>query len=324
MLEIAVRDPSAAGEARRLAVAAARAGGFDDVLAGRVAIVATELATNVLKHGGGGRLLVGETPRAIDLIAIDRGPGIADVRASLADGYSTVGTAGNGLGAVRRLSQAFEVASWPNKGTAVYARLARPDAPCEPEGIAAIAVALAGEPVSGDAWACHADADGLTVFMVDGLGHGTDAAVAANEAVRQFQRTRGEAPLEIVRGVHAALRHTRGGAVAAARYERAPATVMFCGVGNIAGCVVGPGGALRRMVSHNGTAGHNARKTQAFEYPASPGPLILHTDGISTGWTLDAYPGLARAHPMLIAAVLYRDHARARDDGTIVVAQLPP
>ena len=320
MVEIRIGDASAPAEVRRAAVAVAQAQGFDEVLTGQVAIVATELATNVLKHAERGSLVVGDAERAVDLVALDRGPGIADLRASFADGYSTAGTAGNGLGAVRRLSQAFEIVSWPGKGTVAWARLAAPGAP--PSGrVGAIEIAMAGEDACGDAWALHEDPEGCTLFVVDGLGHGSEAAIAAQEAIRQFRRSVGDTPVGILEAVHRALRHTRGGAIAVARVAWASATVVYAGIGNISGSVVAPGGALRRMVSHNGTAGHNARKTQAFEYPHGSGPLIMHTDGIATSWTLDAYPGLVRAHPMLIAGVLYRDHARGRDDATVVVTR---
>lgn len=326
MFEVMVNDSSAVAEARRRAVAAATALGFDEVRTGQLAIVATELGTNLLKHGGGGRLLVGNGGERIELLALDRGPGMADVAACLADGFSSAGTAGNGLGAVRRLAQVFHVASWPGKGTAVLACLSRQgETACEPpreEPVGGVCVAKPGEQACGDAWAAHVDGTGgRTLFMVDGLGHGTEAAVAANEAVAQFQRSRHEPPAQIVQAVHQALRHTRGGAVAVARIDPASATVAFAGLGNIAAAVVG-GGTVRRMVSHNGTAGHNARKVQAFDYPCGPDALlVMHTDGVSTGWALEAYPGLQRMHPLLVAGVLYRDFARGRDDATVVAAR---
>lgn len=326
MFEVMVNDSSAVAEARRRAVAAAAALGFDEVRAGQLAIVATELGTNLLKHGGGGgRLLVGCGSDRVELLALDKGPGMADVAACMADGYSSAGTAGNGLGAVRRLAQSFHVASWPGKGTAVLACLSRKgEAACQPavaESVGGVNIAKPGERACGDAWATHADGPVRIVFMVDGLGHGTEAAVAANEAVAQFQRSRHEPPAQIVHAVHQALRHTRGGAVAVARIDPGGATISFAGLGNIAAAVVG-GGTVRRMVSHNGTAGHNARKIQAFDYPCGPGALlVMHSDGLSSGWSLDAYPGLQRMHPLLVAGVLYRDFARGRDDATVVAAR---
>jgi anti-sigma regulatory factor (Ser/Thr protein kinase) len=321
MLEVVVADASQVADARRRAGARAEVAGFDSTRAAQVALVATELATNLIKHGGGGRLLIDDADTHIDLLALDRGPGMADVDACLADGFSTAGTPGNGLGAVRRLSQALHVASWPNLGTAVLARMTRDKSePVPPAAVGAVVLAKPGEQVCGDAWSAHEDGAGRTLFVVDGLGHGTEAAVAANAAVAQFQRSREEAPADIVQSVHLAMRHTRGGAVAVARIVWESASVYFAGLGNIAGVLITPAGQMRRMVSHNGTAGHIARRIRAFEYPCAEGRLIMHSDGLATSWRLDAYPGLARAHPLLLAGVLYRDHARNRDDTTVVVA----
>lgn len=126
---------------------------------------------------------------------------------------------------------------------------------------------------------------------------------------------------DIVQAVHQGMRHTRGGAVAVARIEWESATVAFAGLGNIAAAVLTPQGQVRRMVSHNGTAGHNARKIQAFDYPCGEGILVMHTDGIGTGWKPDDYPALARLHPMLLAGILYRDFSRGRDDATVVACR---
>ena len=320
MIDVPVVDDSAVAAARRQALAAGSAVGLDDVRRGELAIVATELATNLIKHSGGGRLLVGAREGHVDLLALDLGAGMADVERCLADGFSSAGTSGNGLGAVRRLTQAFHVASWPARGSAVFARVARQGAPPPDDAVAGLSVAKSGEQVCGDAWASHADDHGCTVFVIDGLGHGSDAALAAQEALRQFQRSRGASVAEIVQAVHLAIRHTRGGAVAAARIDRAAGTVSFAGLGNIAGALVAPSGQRRHMVSLNGIAGHNARKVQAFEYPATGGLLVMHSDGIGTGWTPDRYPGFTRLHPLLLAGLLYRDFARARDDATVVVA----
>ena len=132
---------------------------------------------------------------------------------------------------------------------------------------------------------------------------------------------RTEPPTDIVAAVHLALRHTRGGAVAVARLDTAASTVVYAGLGNIAAALAAPNGQLRRMVSLNGTAGHNARRIQSFEYPCGEGLLIMHTDGIASSWTLDPYPGFIRLHPMLLAGLLMRDHSRGRDDATVLVAR---
>src|SRR5512138_3420248 len=151
MIEVAVTDDSSVAQARRIAQAQGVAVGFTEVRAGQLAIVATELSTNLLKHGRGGKLLVGDSDAAIDLLALDRGPGMADVAKCLADAYSSTGTPGNGLGAVRRMSQVFEVASWPNMGTGVFARITRDGATPEVDNVAGLSVAKHGEQACGDA-----------------------------------------------------------------------------------------------------------------------------------------------------------------------------
>jgi len=176
-----------------------------------------------------------------------------------------------------------------------------------------------GEIVCGDAWSVHAGGAGRTLMVADGLGHGPDAAEAAVQAVRVFQRHRDHQVTTLLDYVHGGLRGTRGAAVSIARVGQGEPKIVFAGIGNVAGAIVTDEG-MRRMVSLPGTAGHNARKIQAFDYPFKAGLVILHSDGLGTSWALDRYPGLARAHPMLIAAVLYRDFARGRDDVTILVA----
>lgn len=334
MFEVLVSDPSQVAEARRRATAAAGLAGFGEVTAGQAALVATELCSNLLKHGQGGRLLVNPCNNTLDLIALDSGPGMPDVEACMADGYSTAGTRGQGLGAVRRLAQSVEVASWPGSGTAVWARLVtadetNPDALAiairrppvvRDAGVWAVNVPKPGENVCGDGWDWSEDEHGRTLFVVDGLGHGTEAALAANAALAAFRRHRGATPEEIVQAVHSGIRHTRGGAVAAARIDWAGATVTFAGLGNIAGALVLPSGQTRRMVSMNGTAGHNARKVQGFEYPCPPNALlVMHSDGLSSGWSGERYAAMLWKHPMLLAGMLYRDFSRGRDDATVVV-----
>jgi anti-sigma regulatory factor (Ser/Thr protein kinase) len=327
MIALAVQDQSQVSETRRRATEMAERQGFGDTDRGRVALVATELATNILKHGNGGEVLVGPYGEGrdggIELIALDKGPGIANVAASLADGYSTAGTAGKGLGAVVRQSHFVDVASWPGTGAAILARL-KPGNP--PEGandtsqVGAVSVPKPGEEVCGDAWAVSVGQEGTTLLVADGLGHGPEAAEAAVEAVRLFHRFNGHRAPVLLDYIHGGLRATRGAAVSVARFQPASGKMIYAGVGNVAG-VIATGGELRRMVSMPGTAGHNARKIQAFEYPFTSGLAILHSDGIVSSWTLDRYPNLAARHPTLIAAVLYRDLTRHRDDATILVAK---
>jgi anti-sigma regulatory factor (Ser/Thr protein kinase) len=328
MIALTVHDQSQVSETRRRAAETAARQGFDETDSGRVALVATELATNILKHGNGGEILVGTfgegAESGIELIALDKGGGISNVAASMADGYSTAGTAGKGLGAVMRQSHFVDIASWPGSGTAVLARLKRgkpsKDGVPDTSRIGAVSVPMPGQDVCGDSWSVEIGAEETTLLVADGLGHGPEAAEASVEAVRLFHRFIGHRAPVLLEYIHGGLRATRGAAVSVARFQPASGKIIYVGVGNIAG-VVFAGGELRRMVSMPGTVGHNARKIQAFEYPFTAGLVILHSDGIASSWTLERYPNIAARHPTLIAAVLYRDLARHRDDATVLVAK---
>jgi anti-sigma regulatory factor (Ser/Thr protein kinase) len=329
MISLPVTDESHIAEARRGAVAIAQQQGLDEEGAGRVALIVTELATNLIKHGGGGEILAGPFEDAdrtgVEVIALDQGQGMANFQACLTDGYSSAGTAGHGLGAVVRQSDFVDVVSWVGVGTALLARIEvkkSSEAPARPlVAFGAVSIAKAGEDVCGDSWAIdRGDGVAATLFVADGLGHGQEAADASVEAVRLFRRFHSHQVPTLLDYVHGGLRATRGAAVSIARYDPEAREVTFGGIGNVAGSLAAPT-ELRRMVSMPGTAGYNVRKIQSFQYPFQGGLVILCSDGISTGWSLDRYPNLALAHPTLIAAVLYRDFGRRRDDATVLVGK---
>jgi anti-sigma regulatory factor (Ser/Thr protein kinase) len=302
--------------------------GFDEVKAGRIALVITEAATNILKHAGEGTLHIlrtqsgAETP-GVDVLAVDSGPGIADLAVSLQDGVSTAGTAGTGLGALRRQSDEFDVWSEPGRGAVFFMRVwaspARPE-PCGIE-VGALCVPLAGEDACGDGWAVACDRDGATLLGVDGLGHGPEAAKAAAAAIDALQQCPVHPPSEVLQRAHEALRITRGAALSVGRIDYAGGELRFAGIGNVGGAVF-DGEARRALVSHNGIVGHNMRKVQEFTVGCPPGALvILHSDGIQTQWDLAAYPGLYARAPTIIAAVMMRDYIRRRDDAMVLVGR---
>lgn len=330
MISVPVVEASQVADARRKAVAIAHRLGFDETASGRVAIVTTELATNLVKYGSPGEILLSafedETGTGVEIIALDTGEGLGNLDEALRDGHSTGGSGGTGLGSARRQSQAFDIASWPGRGTAVLARIqarSRPAAadPVAPPPFGAVAVPMRGEDECGDAYCARRHGQGWTVVLADGLGHGVHAAEASGEAIRLFRDRDRDAPGEILGAIHAGLRHTRGGAVSVARYDAERGTLVFAGIGNVSGAILA-GGETKRLVSLPGTAGHVARRIQEFEHPFGPdATLVMHSDGIATSWSLERYPGLTGAHPSLVAALMYRDFARGRDDATVLVAR---
>ncbi len=322
-----VADRSRVAEVRRRAVQAATALGLGAREEGRVALVATELASNLVKHSNGGEIVIGafddSDGKGLELLALDKGPGIADLNRALSDGHSTSGTAGTGLGAIRRNADAFAISSGFGRGTAVMARL-RCDGKGRPQGgylICGLSAPYPGESVCGDGWAARPTAAAITVLMADGVGHGPEANKAAQASIAIFSERSGQPVEEVARAIDRALAATRGAAIAVAEIDAISEQVNFVGIGNIAAALI-DGGAVRRMISNNGTAGHVAPRIRAYQYPFRGSPaLILHSDGLSARWDLNDYPGLLTAHPSLIAGILYRDFRRGRDDASIVVVR---
>jgi anti-sigma regulatory factor (Ser/Thr protein kinase) len=325
---VELSDSSHAGEARRLALHCAEKGGLSETERGAIAIAVTELATNILKHAGSGTIVcerIGQNGNSgLRVLALDKGPGILDVSRALEDGYSTSGTAGNGLGAVQRLATHFDVYTLAQRGTCVLAEFWRkrkaPDL-AVPFQVGAVSLAMRRESVCGDGWRSR-PTNGTSLFMVvDGLGHGPYAAEAAREAERVLDESGSFSPATILKDCHDALRKTRGAAAAIAAISLEKKLVFFSGVGNISGTLV-TANSRRGMASHNGTLGHQLYKVQEFSFPwESQSVLIMHSDGLGSKWDLEHYPGILRKHASVIAAVLYRDFERQRDDVTVLVAK---
>lgn len=322
-IALPVTEPSQVGEARRLTAAAAQEMGMGEEARGKLALVVTELATNLFRHGGGGELVYSATAaNEMDVLALDRGPGMANVAQCLRDGYSTAGSSGTGLGATSRLANEFDIHSVPGLGTAVFARVR--EAGVRGRGrleTGAVTLPKPGEAACGDAWSTRDMPVGGALMVVDGLGHGVLAAEAAAEATRLFAGN-WIGPADYLQRADGALRKTRGAAVALAHVDLDRAEVRYAGVGNIAGTVITAGLGYRSLVSHNGTVGVETRKIQEFVYSWESGAvLVMHSDGLASRWRLEKYPGLVSKHPSLIAGVLYRDYARGGDDLTVVVAR---
>jgi anti-sigma regulatory factor (Ser/Thr protein kinase) len=330
-IAIAIDDPSHVGEVRRTAKAVASAIGLSETDTGRFAILASEAATNIAKHAGHGEIILrsfgaqDDTP-GVELIAIDSGPGISNLERALSDGYSTAGSSGTGLGAMSRLATSFDIFTTEGAGTVLAARVvpsprtaARPNQLLD---IGVVRVSKRGESACGDDWGIVCDADGRAMLAVaDGLGHGQSAADASRRAVDVAVERAADQPGSIVTQVHAALRSTRGAALAVAELNSMSGSVRYAGLGNISAAIVSPRES-RNLVSHNGIAGHEMRKVQEFSYdwPADA-LLVVHSDGLSARWDLTRYPGLSLRDPSVVAGVLYRDYSRGRDDSLIVVVR---
>jgi anti-sigma regulatory factor (Ser/Thr protein kinase) len=342
--DVAVNDSTQVHDARVAAQAAASAVGLTSSRTASVALVATELATNLLKHGHGGRVLIdtvpppvprqdGPQPSVVQIAAVDHGPGIADVTAALRDGFSTAGSLGAGLGTCRRVADDFELYSVPGRGTVALARIGPAADRRRPVGAAAAApdvraggvdVPLARAEHSGDAWAWVRCGDLVTLMLADGLGHGRPAAEASSAAVRAVYDSPHLSPAELLGRLDTALRGTRGAAVAVAQLKLSAGRLRFCGVGNI-GARLREGDTWRPLLSRPGIVGaHRPATLPEAEFAWSADRLlVLHSDGLPSRWTPPADPAVLSADPAALAAVIVRDAGSPlrpeRDDTAVAV-----
>jgi anti-sigma regulatory factor (Ser/Thr protein kinase) len=319
-----VTESSQIAQARRAVAALAARQGFDEEDAGRAALVAMEICSNLVKHGHGGELIAqplerGDS-RGVGLIGLDKGPGIDDVGKCLRDGYSTGGSPGTGLGAISRMSQLFDIYSQPGNGTAVVAQLwpGGRAAPAHPIEIGAIVVPKPNEVECGDAWCYVERAGGALVMGVDGLGHGLGASQAAAMACEIFMTEKTRAPAAVLERIHANLRTTRGAAAIVMEIDWDRRQLLAAGIGNLVAAIV-EGNTTKRIPSYNGIVGHATPRIRELSYPITPAATVLfHSDGLTASWQPERYPGLMQHPCATIAGVLYRDCKRGRDDSLMV------
>ncbi len=329
-------------EARLIGFDLARQAAFDESVGERAALIATEAGNNILRHSGEGQILarlVGANEPAVEIIAVDRGPGIAHLSAAMRGGYSTSRGSGLGLRAMLRAANLFDIYSRPGQGTAliaqVWARSLRYYAttrdyanPCLKSSAISVAetVTTPGEPsgvrVIGDAWVTKHQPSRSLIMVVSGLGKGEESAKIATEAVRVMEEVHRLEPAEIIEVMHEALDGTRGASVAVAEIRLSSATpeIRFAGVGNISARVTHSDGAFN-LDSRHGIVGYEA-EIQEFLFPwIAQSTLVIHTVGLSAGWNTEDYPGLLASHPSLIAAVLHRDYSCGTEGATVVVVK---
>lgn len=323
---ISITEKSTIGEARRAAVNAAKLLGFDEQRRNDIGIAATEAATNMLVHAQAGEFLVCPYSQDdtvwLDLLAIDSGPGIRDIGQAMEDGYSTSGTAGEGLGAIARLADAASLHSLPGKGTTSWCRFRQGKHPAK-AAVGVVSIPFPGEQVCGDSFLFHVGEARSLYLVVDGLGHGAGAAEAADEAVRVARGLLHESALMILHCSHDALKKTRGAAMSVAIVDRDRRLLTYAGIGNVAASLTS-GTSSRSLVSQNGTVGAVAPRTPTeYTYPVESNTvLIMYSDGLSSKTALQGYPGIQTRHPALVAGLLYRDFNRKRDDATVLVANI--
>lgn len=292
-------------------------------------IIIAELISNLVKYARAGELLVRAIPdvtnAGIELISADTGPGMVDTARMKTDGVSTGGSLGQGLGAIGRLSDRFELYSLPGRGTIGLVRVfLKPPPLVTPAATAgALLVSKVDQTPCGDGFYCKLTTSSLRLFLGDGLGHGLPANHAVGQATRTMALQRDNSPSAWLTAIHRAAIGTRGLVGTAAVFDFVSRKWTVCGVGNIRTQLCG-GSYTKSYAAQNGILGYNMPRTlQEYELPYEPGQcLVMASDGIQTRWNPARYPNVGRCDPMVLATAIYKEYGRHTDDMAVAVARI--
>ncbi len=329
-----VLDEASVATVRARVRAAGPAAGLEATTVEALAVAASELATNQLRHARAGCVVVRAVRRGavpgVEVIAADQGPGIVDLAAAFsgAGGAQVGGGRASGLGAglgaglagARRLTHELDVDARAGEGTCVRARTFAALVP--KSEVAIVGRPLAGELVSGDDALTLRTPDALLVAVADGLGHGPEARGGAARAIDALSAADPAAPLqELIARCADAVRGTRGAVLALARLDLATRSLEHAGVGDVELLVHEPAGDVRLPGGRGFLSGNQRLPSRAREgrTPLSPwGALVLCSDGLKSG----AAPRQGPVGDVVAAAHdLVARFARGTDDLTALVAR---
>ena len=292
-------------------------------------LIVSEIATNLLKHAGGGelivRILTENGNKGLEILSIDKGPGMADPARMIEDGVSTTKTLGHGLGSIKRLSDQFQLYSLKEWGTVLLSRVFTQPVQSLPTrlGVYPIVLNKPGETICGDAYAWKANPYFFKVILCDGLGHGPLANLAATRACDAFRKSISNDPSDILNEIHKHVKDTRGLVATAAVYDITNKVWKICGVGNISTRLCN---ALtsKTHVPFNGILGVNiSGRIQSQKIENESGDyMILCSDGISTRWETGKHTSVFKYDLSILAAVIYKDYARQSDDMSVIVVKV--
>ncbi|WP_307821826.1 SpoIIE family protein phosphatase [Streptomyces coffeae] len=305
----------------------ARDCGLPGALPDQAAVIASELASNLDKHASDGTLYIQPTPlgAGVEILAADRGPGMPELERCLTDGYTTAGTLGVGLGAVSRMATHFTIRTGTDAGGGTWAcaRLTPPgDRETALQDVGSVCLAVEGEEDCGDARAVVQTGETRTAAVLDGLGHGSRAAEAAQVALRSFLADPGRPLPDLLTAMNRALRRTRGAAVGLLRLR--PESADYCGIGNVRALTLSHTGVHHRLTGQPGVVGWSMPTPRTHGFPVPPGAtVVLYSDGIDCRWAREPSPSLLRLPPSLLSAALAHGHRRLRDDATVLASRSP-
>src|SRR5215203_429777 len=305
--------------------------GFSATKVGEIDIVVSEIVTNLIKHAGGGQVIIKLIEESglqgIEILSIDNGPGMTDVSRMVADGVSTKNTLGQGLGAMKRLSDVFQVFSQKDWGTVILVRkfkeqLSAFQKPPKAE-IRSIVVSKPGEKECGDGYYHTITSDYVKVFLGDGLGHGVEAAKVVVSAGEAFLACSETDPVNIIRYINSEVKRTRGLVGTVALFDLVARKWNICGVGNISTKIMSSTNN-KNLMAYNGIIGLNLPRTlnaQEIEYEKGQ-YVIMCSDGLKTKWDTVRYAGIHRYDVSVLCAALLKDFSRNTDDMSVAICKI--
>ncbi|MDQ7947877.1 MAG: ATP-binding protein/SpoIIE family protein phosphatase [Pedobacter sp.] len=300
--------------------------GIGEKKAAEIDLIVAEITSNLHKYAVDGEILLGTFNEGgnpyVEIICIDNGPGIANTTRIMQDGYSSSNTMGHGLGSIKRLSDTFDIYSLQGWGTILLSRIyvKEPAKSISPLTIRPLVISKPGETTSGDGFIYKSTKDLFKFILCDGLGHGEEANKAVNEAEKAFKVYPDNDLIETLRFLHQSIKKTRGMVANMVCFDVRTKQWTTAGIGNIAVRWLGPNTSKNHM-SYNGIIGHNIPNTMNVQaYPVDQYNLVVMTsDGIRTRWDIAKYPMIQKCDPTILAAAIYKDHARHTDDMSVVV-----
>ena len=328
-----ITDSASLSLARSRVRASARRLQFSQKVSEAAQLVCSEILNNQLKHVAyPGIFQIWELTwpdKYLDFFALDCGGGIRNIVEALTDGYSTAGTLGRGLGALRRFSSDYEIYSLTKSGnpasfwhgTAVWARFSNKIKKKAKE-ISEIETGLFIRPLgdtlyNGDAIYLKDDSSGISWIHLDAVGHG--------ERAWEIIKNIGDVivPCEyvddVIKDIDTILKGKKGAMGIAASYNFREKIVNICGVGDINACIVG-GGKKKMVPLSEGILGRDHRALKISHIPISEGDLfITASDGLRYRWDPSFFPGLWSRHPQMIAFMLGYLLSRGNDDKSLFI-----
>ncbi|WP_433221068.1 SpoIIE family protein phosphatase [Dactylosporangium sp. CS-047395] len=315
------------GRARRTAEHLGHLVGLQPHRLAQLAMVVTQAATNVIKHAIDGAILIRPVRAArqggVEVIATDRGPGIADAQAAVRDCRLTAATPGPLIDPLTWEAAWRDRYSHPGVGTTLAAQI-WPDIAPRPHLASGTTRPLTAHLPCGDGYAVQTTARGVRVLLADGLGHGPLAARATTSAIETFNRIPATSPADALTILHQVLRDTRGAAVAIAELDTTTLLIRFAGVGNLTCATISPTGTRRPLRCQPGIVGRHLPTVHEQYTPVTAGDVfIMHSDGVTARWDPLHFPGLFAHAPQLIAATLLHHASTRRDDASVLSIRVP-